>query len=524
MSKESDQKAQEFLKIAGDYQLGVLPTEQRHPLTHDLARQSREDVSTAINILKGIDLGVLRHVRDKLPELSQMRNSIKDTLDAGHNVYFYGCGATGRLSLSIEYIWRYIFQDQPDMLDSVHGFMTGGDVALVYAMESFEDYPEIGARHLHDMGFTENDLLISCTEGGETPSVIGATEEAAKVSQRRPWYLYSNPDEVLKDNVERSRRVLENDNIRKICLFVGPMAISGSTRLQSTTALQMGSAWALLDAATDNPALKPQAFIDFVEKTDFSFLEKFAIEEADIYQRGEYLLYETDIYGITILTDTTERSPTFSLQVFENRLDETIKPSMAYIYIPFAKTPQDGWQSILLRQPYPINWPESKGMANETRLMGFDFSNNALGNRTNDIAPAKLHRFIITRQGNDMVFELNDHSHRIDVSGLHPLYEQMLLKLLLNIHSAIVMGRLHRIESNIMTWVKPSNNKLIDRAIRYVEGLLHHNEIFDFSYEDICHALYEEIETLTPDEAVVLKTLENVKAKHQALIDQKRSV
>lgn len=34
------------------------------------------------------------------------------------------------------------------------------------------------------------------------------------------------------------------------------------------------------------------------------------------------------------------------------------------------------------------------------------------------------------------------------------------------------MGRLNRIKSNIMSWVRPSNNKLIDRAIRYVRHLL----------------------------------------------------
>ena len=34
------------------------------------------------------------------------------------------------------------------------------------------------------------------------------------------------------------------------------------------------------------------------------------------------------------------------------------------------------------------------------------------------------------------------------------------------------MGRLERFESNMMTWVKPSNLKLIDRASRYAHKLL----------------------------------------------------
>lgn len=44
----------------------------------------------------------------------------------------------------------------------------------------------------------------------------------------------------------------------------------------------------------------------------------------------------------------------------------------------------------------------------------------------------------------------------------------MFLKVLLNKHSTLVMGKLNKIKSNLMSWVRPSNNKLIDRAIRYI--------------------------------------------------------
>ncbi len=515
MKLSSREQADAFLKVAHKFKLGVLPTEQRHPKTRDLARETREDLQTAIETIKQIDIGVIKDVMDKLPELKKLQAVMRDTLDEGGRIFFYGCGATGRLSLSIEYAWRFVHQNNPDMANKVFGFMTGGDVALVYAMESFEDFPAIGARHLHDMGFTENDLLVSCTEGGETPSVIGATEEAAKVSKRKPYYLYSNPDDLLIKHVERSRRVLENPDIEKICLYVGPMAISGSTRLQSTTALQLGVGYALMCAAGETDGLDLSQFIGFLQNTDFGFLEDFAIEESDVYERGDYMLYETDIYGMTILTDTTERAPTFSLQNFENRNDETPRPALAYIYMPDAKTPEQGWDKILLRQPFSTDWPETLGLANTERLMGFDFSVNALQHRTDLVAPAKLERFIITRDGGDMTFKLGPASHSIDVSGLPPLLEQLFLKLLLNIHSALVMGRLKRIESNIMTWVKPSNNKLIDRAIRYIEALLENDGITEFSYEDICYQLFEEREKMGPADPIVLLTYEVLKKRHK---------
>ena len=46
--------------------------------------------------------------------------------------------------------------------------MAGGDVALVHSLEGFEDFPDFGARHLVELGFGPNDLLIGSTEGGET--------------------------------------------------------------------------------------------------------------------------------------------------------------------------------------------------------------------------------------------------------------------------------------------------------------------------------------------------------------------
>ena len=69
------------------------------------------------------------------------------------------------------------------------------------------------------------------------------------------------------------------------------------------------------------------------------------------------------------------------------------------------------------------------------------------------------------------------------------------------------MGRLHRYEDNLMTYVSANNFKLIDRAVRYVRLLLepHHELVVD--YETVTRRLLEEKETLQPDEPIVLKTV-----------------
>lgn len=47
------------------------------------------------------------------------------------------------------------------------------------------------------------------------------------------------------------------------------------------------------------------------------------------------------------------------------------------------------------------------------------------------------------------------------------------------------MGRLNRYYSNIMTYVKPTNYKLIDRAARYIMLLRQGS-----TYEQVVHAIY----------------------------------
>jgi N-acetylmuramic acid 6-phosphate etherase len=72
------------------------------------------------------------------------------------------------------------------------------------------------------------------------------------------------------------------------------------------------------------------------------------------------------------------------------------------------------------------------------------------------------------------------------------------------------MGRLGRYEGNVMTYVKASNNKLIDRAIRYIDLILRKDKI-TASYSEICHTLYEMLEKTPIDQSIVLVTANEIK-------------
>ena len=87
------------------------------------------------------------------------------------------------------------------------------------------------------------------------------------------------------------------------------------------------------------------------------------------------------------------------------------------------------------------------------------------------------------------------------------------LKMVLNTHSTIVMGRLGRYEGNVMTYVRASNNKLIDRAVRYIDLILKNKNI-SLSYETLVHILFEMIEKTPVDKAIVLVTVDEIEKRY----------
>ena len=94
----------------------------------------------------------------------------------------------------------------------------------------------------------------------------------------------------------------------------------------------------------------------------------------------------------------------------------------------------------------------------------------------------------------------------------NPLFTHLLLKMILNTHSTLVMGRLGSYEGNIMTYVRASNNKLIDRAIRYIDLILKNKNI-TLSYDDLAHILFEMIEKTPVDHAIVLATVAEIERR-----------
>lgn len=518
-SLSAREKAAAFLANAGEFHLGNLPTEQPHPKTRRLSQLAHDDLNAAIALFCEIEIDAYRQIQGRAERIESLQAAINATLAAGKRIFLCGCGATGRLSLVLETLWRQ--QAEPTRADAVRAFMAGGDFALVRSIENFEDHPEYGARQLLDAGFTKGDLLIACSEGGETPFVIGATERAAEeAGGRSPWFLYCNPDDLLKRTTERSRRVLEDSRISKLNLCVGPMAITGSTRLQATSVLMFAVGTALFAATArgDTPRTELARMIDLLEQVDLTRLTPLIEHEAAIYTAGHCCVHVSREHAITVLTDLTERSPTFSLPTLENCHIPAGPMAWTYLEVPGTNASRDAWSTILAREPRALNWPGFTESYGHKIVLGFDFSGDVAARRTLS-SGMQHHRFTISKQQEQIALTLDSREAKFAMrerNGAWLVREHLLLKLILNVSSTLAMGRLGRFEGNVMLWVKSSNNKLIDRSIRYIHGLLSAEGIEPPSYEQIACTLFEVLETLAVDEAAVLKTRDRIRREIQA--------
>jgi N-acetylmuramic acid 6-phosphate etherase len=501
--------AEEFLAKKQLFQLGDLPTETPHPKTVNLSDWAKDDLDRALATMRRVDLEALERIAKLKGELTSLFHAVSDTLDAGKRIYLVGCGATGRLSLSLEYLWR---KARPHS-DQVISLMAGGDVALVHSLEGFEDFPEYGARHLLELGFKSGDLVIGSTEGGETPYVIGAVETAAEMSSRKPLFLYCNTTRILLEKVERSHRVLTNDKIDSYCLETGPMALTGSTRMQASTVLMLVIGLALeFRRDVDQAFSALNQWIEFLRAAQIVKLKDFIVKEAEAYQRGEYTLYATDEFAITVFTDTTERAPTFNLAPFDNPKHMTDRHSLSYVSIPGAGTADAAWKALLARPPRPLQWPDVHSKATHEYLGSFDFGMGAKTFRETEIKGTH-NLFQIDPAKGGIHFRFRGLDEIFPAPGTLALFDHLTLKLWLNMHSTLVFGRLNRFEGNLMTWVYPSNGKLIDRAARYSQILMRKAGMAEIDYDDIIRAQFLAKRDLSPKDSIVHRTIQILQAQ-----------
>lgn len=387
-------QAEHFLTEETQFHLGMMPTEQSHPLTRGLAETMQQDTAAGVRLLQAVDQDVAALARRVFAsdELERLVASLTEALGAGRRVCFSGCGATGRLSIMLEAMWRRFWLDlaeqQPALAplcarlgDQVTSIMTGGDYALIRSVEGFEDYKSFGRQQVIDAGLGAGDVLVAISEGGETSSVIGTLLEALDRGLQT-FFVFNNPADILSAHIERSREVIQHPAVTVLDLATGPMAVTGSTRMQATTAellvvgaaleqalirllpgLLPASALAALPAEWATPVDAVAQFEALL--ADLSALEAVSalvewieIEHA-LYAGGGRIAYYAGECLLDIFTDTTERAPTFMLPPFRKSDDTISPPSWAFVKDPLRPTPA-AWEHVLGRAPRCLDWDRAQ--------------------------------------------------------------------------------------------------------------------------------------------------------------------
>jgi N-acetylmuramic acid 6-phosphate etherase len=565
MIASSQARSEEFLKISGQFKLGALVTESSHPVTANLSEVAKQDIAAALKLLFDVDDDVIRKFREFAGSgrAVEIKETVLRSLKGGGRIFFTGCGSTGRLSILLDSVWRDFWRKQinPDFENRTFSVMAGGDYALIKSVEGFEDYTAFGKKQIADLGVSAKDIVFAITEGGETSFVIGTAWQGVEAGAK-VYFVYNNPDQILCEHVLRSREVIQDSRIEKINLTTGPMAITGSTRMQATS-IQLCVMLTILemvvrDLLGKDSSSVPNEFLAALEEMHATLkspavlaqLARLVALEESVYRGGHKINYLANNLGIDVLTDTTERSPTFCTPPFRKADDTAAAPSWAFLFLPQMETPF-AWGHILKRRPRCVEWTEAEVRAlvgeekfartldtirkiSAAELMRFkigwnDIGSRPLGNGDGAIAVMstygkvemlssggffRLQLEAVRRAGAKTGFVFFGCGEGMEltqafaaeagpdcISVLVPAPKTDLLldgvkrvgvKLLMNALSTCTMVRLGRVMGNTMIYVVPSNLKLIDRATRYITRLT------ELNYEQANRLLFEIIEYVEP--------------------------
>ncbi|MBQ3668124.1 MAG: hypothetical protein II920_02740 [Clostridia bacterium] len=552
--------ARDFIDNEKQFHLGAIPTEQSNPLTRGLSGKIKKDTAEGVKTILAADK-YIPEVSErcfKSPEFGRLVKDIRRCMDEKRRVVFSSVGASGRMALQLDSTWRLFWHELINklplradefvrMAEVTDSFMTGGDRACVRSVENFEDYMTFGARQTVDSGIKQGDVLVVLAECGLSSSTVGSAIQGDDMGIAT-YYFYCNPKDVLCEHLERARKVFARERIIFVPLFAGNMAVAGSTRMQVTTiellvagaALEV-AAWGWLRdnlnsdelEAVGSRALEPveysREFISCVRQlSSGEALENMAkaVEfEADTYTANGLITYITHAYLQDILTDTTERQPTFTLPPFRRTDDCTSPISWAYAKDPLYPA-SVAWNHIIRRPLKGLDWTREDYIQmnaaqsivdNPPKVGSEELSFYDLGNSDDATRysrhPAKLvlvdidgksahdgckqwydkylSKFdggLVLRMGDIPEEKLDENELRIPVKLPHTLMELMphiMVKLAFNLLSTATMAKMGRVWSNWMIQVLPTNKKLIDRSTRIIAELAH------ISYEEACEEFFK---------------------------------
>ena len=539
------QASKDFIENEKQFHLGVIPTEQSNPITKNLSATIAKDTVAGVQTILAADVNIptVAAKAFKTKNFLRMVADIKRVIYENKRVVISSVGASGRMAIQLDAAWRHFWTDLAQKLPNraseclynanrVESFTTGGDRALVQSVENFEDYMTFGAQQVCDANMGPGDVLMGLSECGLSASINGSVCEADDLGCTT-YYLFCNPKEILYEHLERCRKVFNRKKVIQIPLFVGNMAVAGSTRMQVTTVelLVAGAAlevaakeWCEENLTADELEAAGTLAIGFKEyATEFKKVNKQlasgkAVQglakvvelEKSVYDNKGLITYCTHDYLLDIMTDTTERQPTFTLPPFRKFDDHTSELSWAYIKDPLYPN-EVAWQHVFRRPIKGLDWTvedykrleaspaiiANPPLVGSEQVMKYNIGNGDDPSRysrkpnclvcmdINDSATPevmkwfkeeakKFEKAVLIRFGEIKKGKKYENEILIPVKlprTSQELLTHLMVKLSFNVISTATMAKMGRVWGNWMIQVLPTNKKLIDRSTRIIQNL-----------------------------------------------------
>ena len=197
---------------------------------------------------------------------------------------------------------------------------------------------------------------------------------------------------------------------------------------------------------------------------------------------------------------------------FENAGDKLIKPSPFYLSLNNTDSVASAWDFLFGQAPTCLEWQEFPATG-RSYMNGFDLSSASVRSHGGYL-PLPQHEACWQPQGLELSIHLDEVTVKFNLPD-NLFYQTLVFKLLLNSHSTLMMGRLGYFSGNMMVSLKPSNFKLIDRAIRYSQFVLKEQYMIEIDYTELAAVVFTQIEQLEAGQSIVNQVVAAVNGKHR---------
>jgi N-acetylmuramic acid 6-phosphate etherase len=201
--------------------LAGLTTEKINQDTQMIDECTTEQI---LRLLNQEDSKVPAAVAAEIPQIMKAVDILHHVLKNGGRMFYIGAGTSGRIGVLDASECPPTFGVDPLL---VQGHIAGGDSALRFAVEGFEDNAEEGITLIERCEVTNKDAVIGISASGSATFVIAGLQKAAEVGAATIGVV-NNKNSKL-------------EGVCDICIapVVGPEVIMGSTRLKAGSAQKL---------------------------------------------------------------------------------------------------------------------------------------------------------------------------------------------------------------------------------------------------------------------------------------------